>query len=59
VNVGAEHMSVTCVEEGMIVPSSIVLSKFSGRNIDVLLHRLLRREVETVDSFKYIETLKK
>lgn len=39
-------MSVACVDEGILIPSTMVLSKFGGRNIDVLLHRLLRREVE-------------
>lgn len=44
VDVGAQKTSACCVDEGSIVPGSVVRRNFAGDDITFLLHRLLIRE---------------
>ncbi len=44
VDIGAQKTTVCCVDEGAIVPGSIIRRNFGGDDITYLLHRLLIRQ---------------
>lgn len=58
VDIGAEHINVICVDEGMIVPNSHLIQNIAGRNFDVLLLRLLRPDADSEVALRLAESLK-
>ena len=44
VDIGYQKINVSCVDEGVIVPNTVVRKNFGGDDIDNLLYRLLTRK---------------
>ena len=43
VDIGSTKISVCCVDEGLIVPKSIIRKHFGGSDIDEILYRFINR----------------
>ena len=60
VDIGATHVNVVCVDEGVIVPKTHNRQFYAGKDIDLLLMRILTRpETESPDQLRLVEGLKK
>jgi actin-related protein 8 len=60
VDIGATHINVVCVDEGVIIPKTHSRQYYAGLDIDLLLLRILTKpENENADQLKMMENLKK
>lgn len=60
VDIGATHVNVICVDEGVVIPKTHNRQFYAGRDIDLLLMRILTRpESESPDQLRMMENLKK
>jgi actin-related protein 8 len=60
VDIGATHVNVVCVEEGVILPKTHLRQYYAGRDIDLLLLRILTpSESESADQLRMVEAIKK
>ena len=60
VDIGATHVNVLCVDEGVVVSKTHNRQFYAGKDIDLLLMRILTRpDTESLDQLKMIEGLKK
>ncbi|CAG9317748.1 unnamed protein product [Blepharisma stoltei] len=60
VDIGASHINVICIDEGVINPKTHVRQFYAGRDIDILLMRvLIRPDADGLDQLRIVETLKK
>jgi len=44
VDIGSDKINICCVDEGVIIPQTIVRKFYGGRDIDVFLHALLTKK---------------
>jgi actin-related protein 8 len=60
VDIGATHINVICIEEGVLLPKTHFRQYYAGRDIDLLLMRILTlTETEAPDQLNLVELLKK
>lgn len=60
VDIGASHINVICVDEGILNPKTHVRQFYAGRDIDILLMKvLIRPDADGLDQLKMVETIKK
>jgi actin-related protein 8 len=60
VDIGASHVNVMCVDEGVVLPKTHNRQFYAGKDIDLLLMRILTRpENDTPDQLRLVESLKK
>ena len=60
VDIGATHVNVICVDEGVVIPKTHARQFYAGRDIDLLLMRILTRpESENSDQLRLVEGVKK
>ena len=60
VDIGARHINVSCVEEGILLPKTHIVQFYSGRDIDLLIMRILIRSDGhyTREELRMVEALK-
>jgi actin-related protein 8 len=58
VDIGAEQVTVTCVDEGVLLPVSVVTQTTAGRSADQLLLKLLRPDSVSSEELRAAEALK-
>lgn len=59
VDIGARHINVVCVEEGVILSRTHLRQLYSGRDIDILLQRvLIHPNGGSLDDLRTVEALK-
>lgn len=60
VDIGASHVNVICVDEGVELSKTHIRQYYAGKDIDLLLMRILTRpESESPDQLRLVENLKK
>ena len=60
VDIGAAHMNVVCVEEGIILPKTHVRQLYAGSDIDLLLLRVIEKlSTEEKNQLRVVEAIKK
>lgn len=58
VDIGAEQVTVVCIDEGVLLPVSVVTQTTAGRSADQLLLKLLRPDSVSGEELRAAETLK-
>ena len=43
VDIGAEKVNVSCIDEGLILPNTLIRKNFGGLDIDYFLFRMLQK----------------
>lgn len=57
-DIGADYIKVACIEEGMLLPQSIHRQYYAGRDMTLLVHRLLRQDSASYEEFRAADDLK-
>lgn len=50
IDIGSDKINICCVDEGVIIPQTIVRKFYGGRDIDIFLHHLLTKK----NSYSYM-----
>ena len=50
VDIGSDKINICCIDEGVIVPQTIIRKYFGGKDVDLFLHKLLMKK----NSYSYM-----